>query len=149
MRGGTSWRRRRYAREEMIFDPLHYLALLEQKTHALDQAAPLAGWALPAEFAELLRQMEARLGKPGRRESVQVLRLVEAEMLERDRKAAGWTLRNLPEQTSAGPQSPARRLRSWPNLPRQRPSTCTPFWDTGRPQRLFERCLAPSLAQFS
>jgi hypothetical protein len=61
----------------MIFDPLHYLALLEQKTNALDQAAPLAGWALPAEFAELRRQMEARLGKRGRREYVQVLRLLE------------------------------------------------------------------------
>lgn len=69
--------RRSYDREEMIFDPLHYLALLEQKTNALDQAAPLAGWALPAEFAELRRQMEARLGKRGRREYVQVLRLME------------------------------------------------------------------------
>ena len=35
--------RRSYEREELIFDPLHYLALLERKTNALDQAAPLAG----------------------------------------------------------------------------------------------------------
>jgi transposase len=68
---------RSYGREEMIFNPLHYLALLEQKTNALDQAAPLEGWQLPAEFAELRRQMEARLGKRGRREYVQVLRLLE------------------------------------------------------------------------
>jgi len=68
---------RSYGREEMIFDPLHYLALLEQKTNALDQAAPLEGWQLPAEFAELRRQMEGRLGKRGRREYVQVLRLLE------------------------------------------------------------------------
>ena len=68
---------RSYSREEMIFNPLHYLALLEQKTNALDQAAPLQGWQLPAEFAELRRQMEARLGKRGRREYVQVLRLLE------------------------------------------------------------------------
>src|SRR6185436_5529525 len=40
--------KRSYAREDFIFDPLHYLALLEQKTGALDQAAPLQGWALPA-----------------------------------------------------------------------------------------------------
>ena len=59
---------RSYGREEMIFDPLHYLALLEQKTHALDQAAPLAAWQLPEEFGERRRQMEARLGKRGRRE---------------------------------------------------------------------------------
>jgi transposase len=68
---------RSYAREEMIFNPLHYLALLEQKTRALDQAAPLQGWVLPAEFDELRRQMEARLAKRGRREYVQVLRLLE------------------------------------------------------------------------
>jgi len=68
---------RSYAREEMIFNPLHYLALLEQKTRALDQAAPLQGWVLPPEFGELRRQMEARLGNPGRREYVQVLRLLE------------------------------------------------------------------------
>ncbi len=69
--------KRSYNREEMIFDPLHYLALLEQKTRALDQAAPLQGWVLPAEFAELRRQMETRLAKRGRREYVQVLRLLE------------------------------------------------------------------------
>ena len=61
----------------MVFNPLHYLALLEQKTNALDQAAPLEGWELPEEFVELRRQMEARLGKRGRREYVQVLRLLE------------------------------------------------------------------------
>jgi hypothetical protein len=40
-------RPRNYGREEMIFEPLHYLALLEHKTNALDQAAPLEGWQLP------------------------------------------------------------------------------------------------------
>ena len=69
--------RRSYDREEMIFNPLHYLALLEQKSNALDQAAPLQGWQLPEEFSELRRQMEARLGKRGRREYIQVLRLLE------------------------------------------------------------------------
>src|ERR1700690_2162804 len=68
---------RSYGREEMIFNPLHYLALLDQKTNALDQAAPLQGWQLPEEFVELRRQMEARLGKRGGREYVQVLRLLE------------------------------------------------------------------------
>jgi transposase len=68
---------RSYGREEMIFNPLHYLALLEHKSNALDQAAPLQGWLLPGEFTELRRQMEARLGKRGRREYVQVLRLME------------------------------------------------------------------------
>jgi transposase len=34
---------RSYDREDFVFDPLHYLALLERKIGALDQAAPLAG----------------------------------------------------------------------------------------------------------
>jgi len=63
--------------ETVVFDPLHYLALLEHKTGALDQAAPLAGWQLPECFRQLRRLLEARLRKHGSREYVQVLRLKE------------------------------------------------------------------------
>src|SRR5206468_4808216 len=42
---------RSYDREEMIFNPLHYLALLEQKTNALDQAAPLQGGRCRKSFS--------------------------------------------------------------------------------------------------
>jgi transposase len=73
---------RSYQREDMIFDPLHYLALLEHKPNALDQAAPLAGWQLPEEFAHLRRLLEARLGKRGKRDFVQVLRLLETFPLQ-------------------------------------------------------------------
>jgi Mu transposase, C-terminal domain len=72
---------RSYEREDFVFDPLHYLALIEQKINALDQAAPLAGWQLPEEFA-LRRLLEARMGKQGKREFVQVLRLMEAFKIE-------------------------------------------------------------------
>ena len=68
---------RSYEREDFVFDPLHYLALLERKIGALDQAAPLAGWELPEAFATLRRLLEARMGKQGKREFVQVLRLME------------------------------------------------------------------------
>jgi len=68
---------RSYERETVVFDPLHYLALLEQKTRALDQAAPLAGWKLPECFTTLRRLLEGRLKKHGSREYVQVLRLME------------------------------------------------------------------------
>ena len=69
--------RRSYEREDFVFNPLHYLALIEQKINALDQAAPLVGWQLPEEFATLRRLLEARMGKKGKREFVQVLRLME------------------------------------------------------------------------
>ena len=62
---------RSYEREDMVFDPIHYLPLLEQKTGALDQAAPLAGWELPDAFPTLRRLLEARMGKAGKREYVQ------------------------------------------------------------------------------
>jgi len=84
---------RSYDREEMIFNPLHYLALLEHKTNALDQAAPLENWQLPEEFVELRRQMEARLGKRGRREYVQVLRLLETFSLAEVSAAVRQALR--------------------------------------------------------
>ena len=69
--------RRSYDRDDFVFDPLHYLPLLERKTGALDQAAPLAGWELPEEFGVLRRLLESRMGKRGKREFVQVLRLME------------------------------------------------------------------------
>ena len=73
---------RSYEREGFVFDPLHYLALLERKIGALDQAAPLVGWDLPEEFATLRRLIEARMAKRGKREFVQVLRLLEVFRLE-------------------------------------------------------------------
>ena len=68
---------RSYDRDDFVFDPLHYLPLLERKTGALDQAAPLAGWELPEEFGVLRRLLESRMGKRGKREFVQGLRLME------------------------------------------------------------------------
>ena len=73
---------RSYDREDMVFDPIHYLPLLEHKIGALDQAAPLAGWELPDAFPTLRRLLEARMGKAGKREYVQVLRLLETFDLE-------------------------------------------------------------------
>jgi hypothetical protein len=68
---------RSYEREAAIYDPLHYLALLEHKSRALDQAAPLTGWQLPECFAHLRRLLEARLTRHAGREYIQVLRLLE------------------------------------------------------------------------
>ena len=79
---------RSYEREDLIFDPLHYLALLERKTNALDQAAPLVGWELPDEMTRLRPLLEARLGKKGKREYIQILRLLETFPLELVRTAA-------------------------------------------------------------
>src|SRR4051794_25964830 len=69
---------RSYAEGAFIADPLHYLALIETKPNALDQAAALQGWDLPEVFQHLRHMLEARMGNRGKREFIQVLRLLEA-----------------------------------------------------------------------
>lgn len=71
-----------YAKAELIFDPLHYLELLERKPGALDQAAALQDWGLPEEFVTLRRLLESRMQTRGRRDYIQVLRLLEIFALE-------------------------------------------------------------------
>jgi len=66
----------------MIFNPVHYLPLIERKIMSFDQAAPLQDWDLPEAFATLHRLLEARQGKAGKREYVQVLRLLEHVEME-------------------------------------------------------------------
>ncbi|HEY5057059.1 MAG TPA: IS21 family transposase, partial [Acidobacteriaceae bacterium] len=70
--------RRCYGSGTFVFDPLHYLALIETKPNALDQAAPLQDWNLPETFQHLRHLLEARMGNRGKREFIQVLRLMEA-----------------------------------------------------------------------
>ena len=68
---------RSYDQDDFVYDPIHYLPLLEQKIGALDQAAPLQDWDLPGEFGTLRRLLESRMDRRGKREFVQVLRLME------------------------------------------------------------------------
>jgi transposase len=67
---------RSYARHEYIFDPLHYLPLLERKPGALDGGLPFSGWELPGGFSLLRRLLESRNGPAGTREYIQVLQLL-------------------------------------------------------------------------
>ena len=71
-----------YGEGVFVADPLHYLALIETKPGALDQAAALQDWALPDVFQHLRNLLEARMGNRGKREFIQVLRLLEALPLD-------------------------------------------------------------------
>ena len=84
---------RSYEKDDFVFDPIHYLPLLEQKTAALDQAAPLQGWDLPEEYQTLRRLLEARMGRRGKREFVQVLRLMETFSMDEVHSAVQDALR--------------------------------------------------------
>jgi transposase len=80
---------RSYATGAFVFDPLHYLMLIETKPNALDQAAPLQDWNLPEVFQHLRHLLEARMGNRGKREFIQVLRLMET--MEKETVAAAIT----------------------------------------------------------
>lgn len=67
---------RYWGREQQIFDPLHYLPLLERKPHCLAFGRPFEALDLPQCFEVLQHRMEWELGH-GRREYVQLLRLLE------------------------------------------------------------------------
>ena len=117
---------RSYAREAAIYDPLHYLALLEHKSRALDQAAPLTGWQLPQCFVQLRRLLEARLNKHASREYIQVLRLLETFALEEVTPAIEEALRLNTISFDAvrhlllcriERRPPRLDLQNWPHLP--------------------------------
>jgi hypothetical protein len=85
--------RRIWKREQVSFEPLHYLALLERKPGALDHARPLAGWELPECFATLRRRLENERAGDGTREYIRVLRLLEKHSLAEVRRAVEQALR--------------------------------------------------------
>ena len=68
---------RSYGQGVFVYDPLHYLALIETKPGSLDQAAALQNWDLPPVFQHLRHLLEARMGNKGKREFIQILRLME------------------------------------------------------------------------
>ena len=84
--------RRIWEREQVRFDPVHYLALLERKPGALDFARPLEGWDLPQCFGILRRRLEADHGSAGTREYIAVLRLLEKHPLARLKAAVNAAL---------------------------------------------------------
>ena len=83
-----------WQRERQVFDPVHYLSLLQRKPGSLDYARPLRGWQLPEAFAVLRRRLEAARSD-GTREYIRVLLLLRAHPLGRltiaVRRALAWT----------------------------------------------------------
>ena len=84
--------RRIWDKHQVRFEPLHYLALLERKSGALDFALPLEGWELPQCFGVLRRRLEASEGSEGTREYIRVLRLLEKRSLGLVERAVGRAL---------------------------------------------------------
>ena len=72
---------RNWGREQVRYDPVHYLALLERRPGAFDVARPLAQWDLPPGLGILRRKLEADWGSKGTVQFIAVLRLLERASL--------------------------------------------------------------------
>ena len=72
---------RSWKKQQSLFNPVHYLALLERKPGGFDHARPLEDWELPVCFGILRRRLEAELDGLGTREFIKVLRLLETHSL--------------------------------------------------------------------
>ncbi|GAF78784.1 unnamed protein product, partial [marine sediment metagenome] len=81
-----------WGKEQFVFEPIHYLALLERKPGGLDYARPLENWQLPECFALLRRRLEAEHGGPGTRLFIRVLRLLELFSLKQLTDAVEYAL---------------------------------------------------------
>jgi len=84
--------RRCWKKEQSLFDPVHYLALLERKPGGLDHARPLEDWGLPECFSLLRQRLEADPEGSGTREYIRVLRLLESHSLLALSEAVGRAL---------------------------------------------------------
>ena len=67
--------RRCWDRECQIFDPIHYLELLERKPGSLDHARPLEDWQLPVCFNTYRKLLETHRDN-GTKEFIQILLLL-------------------------------------------------------------------------
>jgi transposase len=106
---------RDWARENVHYNPLHYLALLERKPGSLDFARPLENWNLPDCFDVLRRRLEGERQSEGRREFIRVLRLLEtlepaelARAIERALAIGALTVDAIRLLAQQGREQPAR-----------------------------------------
>lgn len=83
---------RSWKKHQDLFDPVHYLPLLEKKPGGFDYARPLENWMLPECFLDLRRLVEAEPEGLGTREFIRVLLLLEGFTLEELQTAVEYAL---------------------------------------------------------
>jgi transposase len=65
-----------YGRYQEIYNPLHYLNVLERKPGAFLQAKPLCDWKLPEAFGEFYAGLKQRIPQKATREYIRTLKLL-------------------------------------------------------------------------
>jgi hypothetical protein len=76
--------RRSYEKDRWIVEPLHYVAALSVRPHALDHSRVFKDWVLPPEFNELRERLEREHGaNAGIRQYIRVLQMLTTHSSER------------------------------------------------------------------
>jgi transposase len=133
--------RRQFGREKTVYDPWHYLPILERKPGALRNGAPFKDWDLPAPIQTIWRVLKERPG--GDREFVALLNAIKTHGREAVERAAREAIalgaisfdvvfNLLCRQTEAPPPPPVERL------PEHLTIRHLPLADCGRYDRLLE-----------
>lgn len=133
--------RRQFGRGKTVYDPWHYLPVLQRKPGALRNGAPFQDWDLPAPIRAVWQALGER--PRGDREFVQVLNAIKTYGVEAVERAAREALvlgaisfdvilNLLSRQTEAPPPPPAD------HLPEHLTLRHLPIADCGRYDRLLE-----------
>jgi len=129
---------RLWGQGETVYEPRHYLPLLEGKPGALDHGRPLQELALPECFGVLRRRLESDRGHAGTKDYIAVLRLLEKHPTRRVTAAVHKAL-------AAGSATPdVVALYLYPDLPTE-PGT---FLLAGRPQLQGVRVAPPAVEAY-
>jgi len=109
---------RDWEKENVHYDPVHYLGLLQKKPNSLDFGRPFEDWDLPECFGVLRRRLESDAGSDGRREFIKILRLLErhsvrelASAIERALDIHAMTVDVVRILLQEGRESPAKLFR--------------------------------------
>ena len=71
---------RHFGRDKVIYDPWHYVPLLERKPGALRNGAPFKDWELPLPLQKVREKLMKRLG--GDRQCVHILQSIQTHGME-------------------------------------------------------------------
>lgn len=133
-----------YGRRERVLDPRHFLVTLERKPAALDHAPVYRDWQLPATFAALRRDFEARLGPAtGARHYIRVLQLLAhhpVDLVERAIQASRQRAYPDAAAIAAAVERIASDTKLSLDLPSTAPNVTVPLPDLSR----FDQLLSPS-----
>ena len=134
---------RSYGRGERVLDPRHFLVVLETKPAALDHAPVYRDWVLPAAFAELRRDFDARLGsRAGVRQYIHVSQRLARHPVDRvERAIAAARSRGDPTAAAvaAAADRPAGDIAASPGPPSALLAVVVPRPDVSRFDRLMTR----------